>query len=179
MEQELEQAELVKQRKEAKAAMEQYRIKHNIPDVISVGAKTVTLFPILGYSLDRISSYLVRQAPIGTDDPAELIAKAKQNNAFQYKAISIAILNDPRLNGLMGFFKIFLFHGIHWRLCRIKYSMCDISQVLEHLVEKLGLFFFFQNTQLTRELSTLKKKLNPSELREKRKKTDLDQAEQE
>jgi hypothetical protein len=139
------------------AAQEQVRIKYDKPVTIIAGKNRIKIRPIVGGALDKMSEYYTQQVEISREvSTPELIVKLKPNAKLQYKAMSVAILNDPRW--VIGLFKIYTIHWLHWRILRWKYNQAEVMDVTAHIIEKMGLIFFFQNTALTFGLNSLKKK---------------------
>jgi hypothetical protein len=142
--------------KEYRAQMDQMRISYNEKTVIKAGNKRVTVYPLVGAALDYMSKYYTQQKSIEDKNTAGLIVALIPNLKLQYKALSIAILNNP--NWIVGWLKIKLFHGIHWRILRWKYNTLEMQDITVYAIEKMGLGFFFQSTVLTSGINTLKKK---------------------
>lgn len=158
----LEQA---KREADFKAKMEQLKINYNIPERVELASgKTVKIHRITGAPLDFISKYVVHQVEFETTETAEIIAKMRPNLKLQYKAISIAILNNPAWGGWKGFLNIKLSHWFHWRLLRWKYDPSEMQDILSVVIEKMGVSFFFQNTTLLKQMDSLKKKRTKTEV---------------
>lgn len=156
-------AEKAKKEADVKAQMEQFKLNYRKPDKVKIGNKTVKIHRITGGPADYISMYAVRQVEFESMETTEMIAKMRPNLKLQYKILSLGLLNDPRLGGVLGFLKIAIFHPFYWRLLRWRYDASDIADALAHIVEKLGTFFFFQNTTLLKQMNTLRKKRTKEE----------------
>jgi len=154
------------------AQLEQLRISQSGVSVVDLGDRKVKLRPITSAVSDRMSGYLVRQVDLSTSETPELIAKQKPNLKLQCKAVALAILNDNRMRGFFGWFKVNFLHWIYWRKIFWTYTSGDIFKVLTSLVEKLNLVFFYQNIALTKGMNSLERKKTKEEVR-------LSQAEQE
>jgi hypothetical protein len=156
----------------AEAQLEQLRVSQDKSSVIKLGNKSIKIRPITCAVADRMSGYLVRQVEISEPTTAELVAKQRPNLKLQCKAVALAILNDGRMNGWFGWLKVNLLHWIIWRKVFRTMSSSDISKIFTHIVEKLQLIFFYQNTALTKGMNTLTKRKTKEEV-------ELLQAEQE
>ena len=151
--------------------LEQLRIAYNKHVVVEIGKKKYKFKPITNKCLDLMSGYYTQQSDVSQEDgTAGLIVKLKPNIKLQCKAMSIAILNDPRF--IMGWLKVNLFHFFHWRVLMYIHTADDILTATSHIIEKLGLSSFFFATVSTKGMNSLKKKMTKEE-------AELSQAEQE
>ena len=148
----------------AMAEWEQYCINYNKKrEVKFKNHKSIYLYPIANGINDKMSSYYTKQMTVVPEDgTAGMIVKLKPNSKLQCKAASLAILNNP--NWIIGLTKIFFFHWIHWRIVSLKYNPQELLDITTFLIEKMGLQFFFQNTRLTCQMNSLKKKITKTEM---------------
>jgi len=146
------------------AQFEQMKINQGLPsEVVMNDGKVIKIRPITSAAAERMSAYLVRQVEITEAETPELIARQKTNLRLQCKAIAIAMLNDGRLGGIAGWFKINFLFWFYWRKIFWAYTSGDISAILVHIIEKLNLVFFYQNMALTKGINTLRKKKTKKE----------------
>ena len=144
---------------------EQIRVAYNEPSELEINGKTFKVRPITGAVADKMSGYIVKQVDVNTPPQGpELIAKQSPNAKLQAKAVTLALLNDPRWGGFLGWLKVNLFFRVYWRKIFWSFSPNDISMVLNHIIDKLGLVFFFENMISTKGLNTLEKKMTKKEV---------------
>lgn len=153
---------------EVKAQLEQDRVIFSEPIYVPIGNKNIEIRPLTLASSVRVSKYSVMQDDFGGGEPTNpnIVAIARKNMKMQAKAVSIAILNDNRLYGLMGVLKRTLFFWIHWRIVMNRFDSATLNAIFMAMVEKFGGSFFFQNMALVKNLNILTKKKTKEEAKQ-------------
>ena len=141
------------------AQLHQANLIDDTPFIVPLGKYTFHARYLKSFNDRRVCAMIVESSPNPTADINELIRIMSTQGTLTPKSISRLILGS--------YWKIRLFHGIFWRWIDYSFSHMQMTEALTVLFEAQGLSFFFQNTTLLVEgMTTLKKRMTKTELKQ-------------